>query len=106
MSTGILAPSDKATAAAGLKKPSPGSQEATDAPPPTPRERMDRRLFHAAWRTIAPAVLIAAEYAVKGMELADRPVAWVGGGPRRILGWAAIATFGVSLMLLIYTCFD
>lgn len=56
-------------------------------------------------RIVEPHLLSGTEYVVQGLEAADRPLSILGDRGRRVLGWVAIATFGTSLMIFVYTCF-
>ncbi|MGB2985866.1 MAG: hypothetical protein WBE26_08280 [Phycisphaerae bacterium] len=52
---------------------------------------------------LSPLAMSACERVVAGLEVIDRPLAKVGGPVRRLIGWIAIATVGMSVIVYLYS---
>ncbi len=96
----------------GTPAPSPAKEHAStsiapgspaETTPPTPEAAGITHILHAAAARISPLALSVCDRAVHLLEQFDRPMGWLSGSVRRVLGWIAIATVGTSVLVYLFT---
>ncbi len=55
------------------------------------------------WERLSPFACAVSERGVAVMETIDRPLTRIGGGVRCVVGWVALATTGLSLLVFAYS---
>ena len=72
----------------------------TAPPPEVEREEPSSRGWKLGTRLVAPLVALLGGLAAI-LELIDRPLARIGGGVRRVVGWIAIAMIAASIVVFV-----
>ena len=104
-----LVGSDVADVAEGLPEPEVWKEpaRATSAAEPLSTSNKQRAgpeppgALQTAASRLSPRVAVLGDRIVTLLEVIDRPVAGISAGVRRAIGWVAIATIGVSLVVYV-----